>query len=195
MFAGTAAMAQRQPSIKGFAEAGYQHESWVISRSSGNLYTSQAYSGNGYYLGGGVRSRLDSAHRIGYSIAVDFVQFNMSKTLSETQGAKTNYGFARLTPSFCYRFPTKGKFTFTGMASAAVVAALRDNERSYFQYGAKAAMGYKAYEAVLGLSFAQGKNAPTPDITGKWNEQVLSLGIICYPSLIKGYKLTVYKKH
>lgn len=188
LFVAASAQGQVFKSLKGFAEAGYQHESWTVSRTTGNLYSSQGYGGNGYYLGGGVSSRRDSVHRLGYSISVNYVQFNMNELLSTYERAQTSYAFARLTPAFCYRFPARSKFTFTGQVCASVMAALRDNERSYFQYGAKAAVGYKAYEAIIGFCFSQGKNPPTIDLTGKWNERTISLGILCYPAMLPGFR-------
>lgn len=182
------AYGQSKP-LKGFAEAGYQHEAWTIARKTGNLYSSVHYAGNGYYLGGGVRSRLDTAHRIGYSISADYVQFNMADGLSVNERAQTNFAFARLSPSFCYRFPVRrSNLTFTGLAGLSVLAALRDNERTYFQYGLKGAVGYKAYEAVIGFNFSQGKKPPTADVTGKWREQTFMLGVVCYPAMLKAYK-------
>lgn len=174
--------------LEGYAEAGYLHELWVISQGVYNGYSAQDYTGNGFFAGGGVRMRMDSVRRWGFGLTVDYTQYAMSKTISAEMGAQRMYAFARLTPAANYLLNPRAKYKLTLQVNGAFMMGIRNNERSYWQYGFKAIADYDAYQASAGFNFSQGDKSPSGDIPVKWREQMFSLGIAVFPSRIKGFK-------
>lgn len=170
--------------LTGYVQAGYMHELWAISQPVYNGYSAQDHNGNGYYAGIGLRTHLDSTRHWGAALSLDYTHYTMNKQMAVSEHAQRMYAFARISPAVNYRFRVRSICTFTAQASGAYMAPLRDNERGYWQYGAKAIVGYKAYEASAGFNFSQSKHTPSGDIDGKWREQMFTLGIACYPSML-----------
>jgi hypothetical protein len=173
--------------LQGFAQAGYVNELWVVSHNVANGYTAQSYGGNGAYLGGGLRTRMDSTKRLGYALSADYVGYSMAKLLATNEGAQRRYAFIRFVPAVNYMIKSRGLFTFVAQANASYMVAVRNNQNSYLQYGLKGMLGWKAYEASVGFNFSQGKKLPSGDISGSWHEQSFNLGVACYPGLIPGF--------
>ena len=185
------AMAQAKSHLlEGFAQAGYVHELWVISRNVANGYAAQSYNGNGFYIGGGLRTPIDSAKRLGFAASADYLAYNMQASLATDERAQRQYAFLRLAPAVNYMIKAKGRFTFTAQANAGYLAALRDNQDGYLQYGFKGLFGSKAYEAAVGFHFTQGNNIPSGDIKASWHEQLFTIGAACYLGRIRGFQYT-----
>lgn len=182
------AQAPAKPALlQGFVQAGYVNELWVVSHSVVNGYAAQSYGGNGLYIGGGLRTRTDSTKRLGFGLSADHVSYSMGKLLADNEAAQRRYAFLRFVPAVNYMIKAKGKFTFTAQANVSYMVAIRNNQNSYLQYGLRGMLGWKAYEAVFGFNFSQGKKSPSGDISANWREQSLNLGIACYPGRIKGF--------
>ncbi len=173
--------------LQGFVQAGYVSELWVVSHNVNNGYTAQSYSGNGAYLGGGLRTRMDSTQRLGFALSADYVAYTMAKLLATNEGAQQRYAFIRFVPAVNYMVKSRGAFTFAVQANTSYMAAIRNNQNSYFEYGFKGMLGWKAYEGMIGANFSQGKKLPSGDIAGSWHEQSFNLGVACYPGRIPGF--------
>lgn len=176
--------------LEGFAQAGYVSELWVVSDKLSYGYSSLSYTGNGFYAGAGLRSRVSNARPLGFGVSVDYLQYTMGKSLKSNEGAPLSYPFARFTPMVYYRFKNKKEspLSFTARGDLGVMAALGNNESSYIDVGLKGCVGYKAYEANLGFNFSQADGAPASGISSKWREQMFTIGLVCYPYRIASFK-------
>ena len=181
-----------------FAEAGYAHDLWTITNKLSYGYSAMSYTGNGGYLGGGFRSVINPGHHVGYGLSLDFLQYQMGKKLATDQRAAINYSFLKVSPMVYLNFtPKKCKFNFQLCGIISLMAPVKANEYAYLQYGGKACIGYKAYEANIGLGLGQGNKGPGTDIQSKWREQMFTLGVACYLGripIIKQYAKVKSKK-
>lgn len=167
--------------LEGFAQAGYVHELWVLSSQLSYGYSSLSYTGNGFYAGGGLRSRTNANRPLGFGLSLDYLQYNMDKTLSANEGVQRKYAFARFTPMVYYMFPIKSAFSISARGDIALLAPISNNERGYAQLGLKGCVGYKQYELNLGFNFSQRNNSPATATYSKWREQTFTLGLVCFP--------------
>ena len=180
----------KNPPPEAFAEVGYVNELWTLSNQLSNGYATTNYVGNGGYLGGGFRSVAGAKRHIGYGLSVDYLHYTMSKLLSVNERAATGYSFLKAAPMAYFAFASRSAYNFQVCGVLGIMTALKANEHTYVQYGAKACMGYKAYEVSFAANFAQRPSGPATDVQGKWREQMLTLGIACYPgriALVKQY--------
>lgn len=175
--------------LEGFAQVGYVHELWIVSNPLSYGYSSLSYTGNGFYAGGGLRSRTDSTRPLGFGVSINYMQYSMDKTLNANEGVQHAYGFAQFTPMVYYTFKTRSrKLSFTARGDVGFMAAIKNNERGYVQFGLKGCVGYKAYEASLGFNFSQSGHTPAAGLDSHWREQMFTLGLACYPYRISGFR-------
>ena len=179
--------APKEKLLEGFAQVGYVHELWVISNNLSYGYSSLSYTGAGYYAGAGLRSKMSAARPLGFGVSVDYLSYNMDKTLATNERAPLAYGFLRMTPMIYYRFKTKSSLTFTARGDIGCMVATTNNTDNYLQLGLKGCVGYDAYEANIGFNFSQGNSTPATDVNNKWREQMFSIGVACYPGRIPGF--------
>ena len=174
----------------GFVHAGLMSEQWVLTSNLPSGYSGVTYGGSGYFIGGGFKSRTDDQKPLGFGLAVDYLGYNMNKTLKTDQLVQTNYSFLRLSPAVYLQFKTRSKLSFQACANAALLVPAQSKENSYLQFGLKGILGYKDYGLSLGYNFAQGSNTPNTDINvNKWGEHSIAIGIIFYPAnLLKQLK-------
>lgn len=179
--------ASKEKLLEGFTQVGYVHELWIVSNNLSYGYSSLSYTGNGFYVGGGLRSRMNNKRPFGFGLSLDYLQYNMDKTLNTNEGVPVDYSFLRATSMIFYRFNSKSKFTFTARGDVGCMVATTNNAHNYLQLGLKGCVGYGAYEANIGFNFSQADDAPATDLNSKWREQMFALGVTCYPGRIPGF--------
>ncbi len=178
----------RKIHIEGYAEVGYINELWIVSRNLPNATSSLTYSGTGGFIGGGLTSKTDAAHPLGFGISLDYMGYAMDPALNTNERAQTKFAYARFTPALYLRFKTKPSFNFHLCANANMLAPMHKNENTYFNLGLKACLGINAFVLDLGYYAGAGGNCPSSLITpDHWNEQMLVAGIICYPSRLENW--------
>lgn len=178
--------APKEKLLEGFVQAGYVHELWVVSDKLSYGYSSLSYTGNGFYAGLGLRSRMSKQRPLGLGLSVDYVQYKMDSSLVVNENVSDGYSFLRMTPMVYYRFNSKSQLNFTARGDVGFMAAVNNNSRSYIHFGLKGCFGYKAYEANIGFNFSQAAKAPAADLDSKWREQMFTIGLVCYPGRIPG---------
>ena len=179
--------ATKEKLLEGFGQVGYVHELWVISNNLSYGYSSLSYTGSGFYVGGGARSRMSNKRPLGFGLSIDYLQYAMDKTLKTNEGVPLDYSFLRMTPMIFYRFKSKSALSFTARGDVGCMVATTNNAHNYLQLGLKGCLGYKAYELNLGFNFSQGDNAPAEDVNSKWREQMFTMGLVCFPGRIPGF--------
>ena len=169
-----------------FAQIGYMSEQWVLSANLPNGFSGASYGGKGLFLGGGVMTPANEDKPLSFGIAADYVNYSLSKSLKTEENVPTTYNFLRFTPGAYLTFRTKGKVGFQACASAGLLLPLQTRENSYYQFGLKGILNYKAYGLMLGYNFTHETGTPSTEIvTGKWSEHSVILGVLCYPKRIK----------
>lgn len=179
---------------EGYASASLVSELWVISHHLPAGYSTLSYRGPGLILGGGFSSKNEMHHLLGYGIGLDYLHYNMSRSLSEVEQARTSYSFAEITPAIYLYLKSISMFNIYVCGNISLVAPLQLNEKSYLQSGAKACVCYKAYEVNVGFSYSLTKAAPSKDIASNgWHEQMFVFGVACYPYRIPKIR-TLYSR-
>ena len=167
-----------------YAEAGYAGEFWTLSNPLSYGYSARNYAGSGAFGGGGFKWVTDAHHMMGYGMSAVYLQYEMDKALHANENVSLKYSFLKFSPMAYLAFTSRSAYHFQLCGVVSIMAPLTNNERAYIQYGAKVCAGYKAYEVNLGIGFGQLTTSPSTDIQSKWREQMVSLGLACYPGRI-----------
>ncbi len=167
---------------EGYADISLVNELWVISKPMAAGYSTITYRGPGYYFGGGVKSRNSIHQKLGYSLGVDYLQYNMGHSLNVFEQSRTNFSFLRVAPAVNFYLKEISKITFNFNGGASLLVPLQDNERVAYEFNIKGCVGYKAYELNVGYNFCPKGLSPEKDIhTSGWHEQMFTVGFAVYP--------------
>ncbi len=167
---------------EGFAEAGYANELWVITDRASGGFSSITYKGNGFYLGGGLKTKESPANPFSYGLSVDYLQYEMDKTLSNNEHTQTSYSYAKISPAVYLLLKKRPLISYRAAGVASYLAPLSNNTKGYYQLGLRLSAEYKAYELCAGFNYGAGKSSPAADIvTNGWHEQMFTFGAVCYP--------------
>ncbi len=168
-----------------FVSGGAVSELWVVTDKVPYGYSSFTYNGRGAYIGGGVKTKERPGHLFSYGLTLDYLGYKMAKTLNDNEHVQLSYGFARVAPSVYVLLKKRPLISYHAIGSVAYMGPLKNHEHGYFQLGLKVTASYKAYDLVAGFNYGSGNTNPGfVANTNSWHEQMLTIGVVCYPGML-----------
>ena len=176
----------RKPALKEVAEVyteiGFMTEQWSLANKNPHYYSAVDYSGGGFFIGGGVKTRTNARRPFGFGIALNYVDYKISGALTINENVSNVFYFLRAAPSIYYEMQTKSGVTILSSVNFGLLFHLNSDQANYSQVGLRSGVEYKAYGLNVGYNFTQSSSSPAVNIeTGLWKEKMVSLDFVVYP--------------